>query len=60
MTCVETSSNTRCANEGCSRLAELGERYCQTCGLERALFRRDARRLLSEDRTKPGRAADRR
>ena len=60
MTCVETSSNTRCANEGCSRFAELGERYCATCGLERALFRRDARRPAPEYPTNQGRQADRR
>ncbi len=33
-----------CANEGCPRSAEPGERWCSTCGLERALYRREARR----------------
>jgi hypothetical protein len=33
-----------CANEGCPRPAETGERWCSTCGLERALYRREARR----------------
>ena len=33
-----------CVNEGCVRPAEPGERYCTTCGLERSLFDRDARR----------------
>lgn len=32
-----------CANEGCVRSAEAGERWCATCGLERALYRRDRR-----------------
>lgn len=32
-----------CANEGCARPAETGERWCATCGLERALYRRDRR-----------------
>jgi len=45
-----TSSDSRrpegvgCANEGCPRPAERGERWCATCGLERALYRREARR----------------
>jgi rubredoxin len=38
----------RCANEGCTRLVERGERWCPTCGLDRALFRREARRPVSE------------
>ena len=37
----------RCANEGCARPVERGERWCPTCGLERALFRREARRPVS-------------
>jgi uncharacterized Zn finger protein (UPF0148 family) len=57
---AETPSTTRCANEGCPRLAEPGERYCAACGLERALFRREARRAQPEDRTSRGREADRR
>lgn len=60
MTCVETTSTVACVNEGCVRLAELNERYCATCGLERALFRRDARRPASEKSHRPGGEADRR
>ena len=33
----------RCANEGCGREAVEGERFCEACGLEWALFRRDTR-----------------
>jgi hypothetical protein len=51
---------TRCANEGCARPAEAGERYCSTCGLERDLFRREARRPDPEIRTGPGGPAGRR
>jgi hypothetical protein len=50
-----------CANTGCPRPAEEGERFCASCGLERALFRREARR--PEPRRpgrEPGREADRR
>lgn len=36
----------RCANEGCTRLVERGEKWCPTCGLDRALFRREARRSV--------------
>ena len=36
-----------CVNEGCVRKAESGKSLCATCGLERELFRRDARRLAS-------------
>ena len=32
-----------CANEGCSRQAGPGEQLCDSCGLERSLFRRDLR-----------------
>ena len=38
---------TPCANEGCLRAAAPGERYCDTCQLERALFRRNERPCLS-------------
>ena len=36
-------SEDRCRNDACPRPVEAGEPYCATCGLERALFRRDAR-----------------
>ncbi len=41
----ERSASPRrgCANEGCVRPAESGERWCAECGLERALYRRDRR-----------------
>ena len=32
-----------CANEGCPRAAQPGELLCETCALERSLFRRDER-----------------
>jgi hypothetical protein len=35
-----------CVNEGCVRRAECGRNLCATCGLERELFRRDARHYL--------------
>jgi len=50
----------RCANEGCARPVEAGERYRSTCGLERDLFRRDARQPGPEARTGPGGSQDRR
>jgi rRNA maturation endonuclease Nob1 len=34
---------TRCANEGCGKLAEEGSQFCASCGLEWTLFHRDAR-----------------
>lgn len=33
----------RCANEGCVRPAPAGERFCDTCDLDRSLFQRDLR-----------------
>jgi len=39
---------TPCANEGCLRPAAPGESYCDTCQLERALYRRDERPCLSQ------------
>ncbi|HEY3203338.1 MAG TPA: hypothetical protein VGL03_06720 [Thermoanaerobaculia bacterium] len=44
-------SAPRCRNEGCLRDAEPGEPYCGECGLERSLFRRDARIREAEGRT---------
>ena len=50
-----------CANEGCTRLVERGERWCPTCGLERAMYRRDARRPGPAEPERPsGREAGRR
>ncbi len=40
----------RCANDGCARPPEPGERYCSTCGLERSLFDPQARRQAAERR----------
>ena len=42
-------NGSRCVNEGCVRKAESGKSLCATCGLERELFRRDARRLASRE-----------
>ena len=45
MKCVEDErTGVRCANEGCARETEPGERYCVSCGLERTLYKREARR----------------
>jgi hypothetical protein len=50
-----------CANEGCPRETEPGERYCVSCGLERAMYRRDARRPAPAEAERPsGREAGRR
>ena len=32
-----------CANEGCDRPAETDSRFCETCGLDWELLRRDLR-----------------
>ena len=54
--CTEPSLGPeRCANEGCTRPVERGERWCPTCGLERALFRREARRPEPPSRPEAGR-----
>jgi rRNA maturation endonuclease Nob1 len=45
---------TRCANEGCGKIAEEGSQFCASCGLEWMLFHRDARgqkREIRVDRT---------
>ena len=39
-------NGVKCANDGCPRPPEAGERWCSTCGLERSLYRRDARRPM--------------
>ena len=45
----------RCANEGCIRPVERGERWCSTCGLDRALYRREARRSAPAGTEPPAR-----
>jgi len=32
-----------CANAGCPRPASPGDLFCETCGLERSLYRREER-----------------
>ena len=32
-----------CATEGCRRPAETGDRFCENCAIEWALYRRDTR-----------------
>jgi hypothetical protein len=39
----EEDEKKPCANEGCPRPAEQGEDFCETCGLEWSLLRRDKR-----------------
>ena len=34
-----------CQNEGCGRETAPGERLCESCAIERSLFRRDERFL---------------
>ncbi len=34
-----------CANEGCRRAAQTGDRYCETCAIERSLYRRHDREI---------------
>jgi len=60
---MKTATETRfarCTNEGCTRPVEAGERYCSTCGLERDLFQRDARRPDPEIRRASGGPTERR
>src|SRR2546428_500478 len=54
-----TDTGRACRNDGCSRLAEPGDVYCGECGLERSLFRRDARLRSSGDRGDSGDVTDR-
>ena len=37
------SPGRACANDGCSRVTPPGETLCESCALERELFRRDTR-----------------
>jgi hypothetical protein len=53
MTCEDKRTGIRCQNEGCVRETEPGERYCVSCGLERALYRREARRPAPAARETP-------
>lgn len=39
----EKESPPRCANEGCSRPAQPDDWFCDTCGIEWALFHRETR-----------------
>jgi hypothetical protein len=39
----EEEKKRPCANEGCPRPAEKGGDFCETCGLEWSLLRRDRR-----------------
>jgi hypothetical protein len=32
-----------CANEGCRRPAQESDTYCETCAIERSLYRREDR-----------------
>jgi len=41
----------RCENDGCGREAVAGERFCEACCLEWALFRRDTRPVALDGRT---------
>ena len=36
--------SAKCENPGCGRHAASGSRFCETCELEWALYRRDLRR----------------
>jgi hypothetical protein len=42
-----------CASEGCGRPAETEHPFCETCCLERALYRRDYRHLLTGEHLPP-------
>jgi hypothetical protein len=52
--------DVRCANEGCARPSEPGERYCSICGLERSLFDPNARRQAALRRAEDQGETDRR
>ncbi len=51
----ETTPTNRCDNDACPRPAESGEKFCEECGLERSLYRRDGGRDSSEFRAVPAR-----
>lgn len=42
---AESAEHAVCANQGCPREARPGDGFCDPCGLERSLFRRDLRFL---------------
>ena len=46
----EAAATNRCDNDACPRPAEPGERFCEECGLEQSLYRRDGGRDSSEFR----------
>ncbi|MFY9552593.1 MAG: hypothetical protein WAU32_15715 [Thermoanaerobaculia bacterium] len=52
----DTETVDRCRNEACPRPTEPGEAYCEECGLEWSLFRRDGGRELDGIRTIRARA----
>ena len=37
------NENEKCANPGCGRTAAAESAWCEACGLERMLYRRDLR-----------------
>jgi hypothetical protein len=51
----DLTGTEKCANEGCIRPVERGEKWCPTCGLDRALYRREARRSVPAATEPPAR-----
>jgi hypothetical protein len=47
----EATARQQCDNDACPRPAEPGERFCEECGLEQSLYRRNGGRDSSEFRT---------
>jgi hypothetical protein len=45
-----------CATEDCRRTASEGEAYCETCSVERSLYRRETRGLATDASRSQGRA----
>lgn len=39
-----SETTNRCDNEACPRPAEPGKKFCEGCGLERSLYRRNGGR----------------
>ena len=46
----EATANMQCGNDACPRPAEPDERFCEECGLERSLYKRNGGRDSSEFR----------
>jgi hypothetical protein len=46
----EATVRKQCDNDACPRPVEPGERFCEECGLERSLYRRNGGRDSSEFR----------